>query len=210
MPLAREVLEQIIAKTDGVPLFVEELTKTILESGLIVETEDSYRVSGSLPELAIPATLQDSLMARLDGAASMREVAQVGACIGRRFSRELLAAALPLDETTLNAALRHLETAGLLFRTGTAKSVSYAFKHALVQDTAYNSLLKSKRKHFHAHIAEFLSKSGDVVASAPKCSRITIWKRGSLNERHITGARQLNAPGHVTPIRRRSRTAGKD
>ena len=167
-PLAREVLEQIIAKTDGVPLFVEELTKTILESGLIVETEDSYRVSGSLPELAIPATLQDSLMARLDGAASMREVAQVGACIGRRFSRELLAAVLPLDETTLNTALRHLETAGLLFRTGTAKSVSYAFKHALVQDTAYNSLLKSKRKHFHAHIAEFLSKSGDVVASAPE------------------------------------------
>ena len=167
-PLAREVLEQIIAKTDGVPLFVEELTKTILESGLIVETEDSYRVSGSLPELAIPATLQDSLMARLDGAASMREVAQVGACIGRRFSRELLAAVLPLDETTRKTALRHLETAGLLFRTGTAKSVSYAFKHALVQDTAYNSLLKSKRKHFHAHIAEFLSKSGDVVASAPE------------------------------------------
>ncbi|MGE5778222.1 MAG: ATP-binding protein [Hyphomicrobiales bacterium] len=167
-PLAREVLEQIIAKTDGVPLFVEELTKTIVESGLIVETEDSYRVSGSLPELAIPATLHDSLMARLDGGASMREVAQVGACIGRQFSRELLAAVLALDETTLGAALRQLETAGLLFRTGTPKSVSYVFKHALVQDAAYDSLLKSRRKHFHARIAEVLIKSSDVVASAPE------------------------------------------
>ena len=167
-PLAREVLEQIIAKTDGVPLFVEELTKTIVESGLIVETEDSYRVSGSLPELAIPATLHDSLMARLDGGASMREVAQVGACIGRQFSRELLAAVLALDETTLGAALRQLETAGLLFRTGIRKSVSYVFKHALVQDAAYDSLLKSRRKHFHARIAEVLIKSSDVVASAPE------------------------------------------
>jgi class 3 adenylate cyclase/tetratricopeptide (TPR) repeat protein len=166
-PLAREVLEQIIAKTDGIPLFVEELTRTALDSGLLVETSDSFR-TGPLPETAIPATLRDSLMARLDGAASMREVAQVGACIGRRFPRDLLAAVLALDETTLSAALRQLETAGLLFRTGTPKSVSYAFKHALVQDAAYNSLLKSRRKHFHARIADHLSKSRDAIASAPE------------------------------------------
>jgi class 3 adenylate cyclase/tetratricopeptide (TPR) repeat protein len=165
-PLPREVLEQIIVKTDGVPLFVEELTKTILESGLIVETDDSYRLTGPLPEVAVPATLQDSLMARLDRAASMREVAQVGACIGRQFSCELLAAVLALDEATLSAALRQLEAAGLLFRISTPKSVTYAFKHALVQDVAYNSLLKSRRKHFHARVAESLSQS--VVASAPE------------------------------------------
>ena len=167
-PLPREVLEQIIAKTDGVPLFVEELTKTILESGLVVEMDDSYHVNGSLLELAIPATLQDSLMARLDRAAPMREVAQVGACIGRQFSRELLAAALALDEAALSAALRQLEVAGLLFRTGTPKNVSYVFKHALIQDAAYNSLLKSGRKHIHASLADALSTSGDVVASAPE------------------------------------------
>lgn len=165
-PLAREVLEQIIAKTDGIPLFVEELTKTIIESNLIVETEDSYRFSDSLPELAIPATLQDSLTARLDRATSMHEVAQVGACIGRHFAREMVAAVLALDETLLNATLRQLEAAGLLFRTGTPKKIGYAFKHALVRDAAYDSLLKSRRKHFHVLIAEFLSKSGDVVASS--------------------------------------------
>jgi tetratricopeptide (TPR) repeat protein len=107
-------------------------------------------------------------MARLDRAASMREVAQVGACIGRQFSRELLAAALALDEAATSAALRQLEAAGLLFRTGTANNVSYVFKHALIQDAAYNSLLKSGRKHIHARIAEALSTSGDVVTWSPE------------------------------------------
>jgi tetratricopeptide (TPR) repeat protein len=177
-PLPEEIVEQIIAKTDGIPLFVEELTKSILESGVILEDDDSFRLKRSLAELAIPATLQDSLMARLDRAASMREVAQVGACIGRQFSRELLADVLALDETALddaaldetalNAALSQWEAAGLLFRTGTSRNVSYAFKHALVQDAAYNSLLKSMRKHIHARIADRLSNSGDVAASAPE------------------------------------------
>jgi class 3 adenylate cyclase/tetratricopeptide (TPR) repeat protein len=164
-PLAPKVREQIVAKTDGVPLFVEELTKTIIESGLIVETKDSYRESDSPPELAIPATLQDSLTARLDRAASIREVAQVGACIGRHFTRKMVAAVLPLDETLLDATLGQLEAAGLLFHTGTPKKGSYAFKHALVRDAAYNSLLKKTRRDFHASIAEFLSKSGNAVAS---------------------------------------------
>ena len=167
-PLPRELTEQIIAKTDGVPLFVEELTKTILESGLVVETDDSFRLSGSLLELAIPATLQDSLMARLDRSTSMREVAQVGACIGRQFSHELLAAVLTLDSATLDAALHQLETAGLLFRSGTANNASYTFKHALIRDAAYGSLLKSGRKFIHARIAKALAKSGDLAASAPE------------------------------------------
>jgi class 3 adenylate cyclase/tetratricopeptide (TPR) repeat protein len=167
-PLAQEVLEQIVAKADGVPLFVEELTKTVVESSQIVETSDSYRLDGALSELAIPTTIRDSLMARLDGAASMREVAQVGACIGRLFSRDLLAAVLAVEGLTLDSALHQLETAGLLFRTGPSRQASYVFKHALVRDAAYDSLLKSRRKQFHARIAEVLAESGDAVAAAPE------------------------------------------
>jgi len=167
-PLAEEVLEQIVSKTDGVPLFVEELTKTVVESGQIIETGDAYRLDGTLSELAIPATIRDSLVARLDGAAAMREVAQVGACIGRQFSRDLLAAVLVSEEAALDAALRQLEASGLLFRTGPSRSASYAFKHAMVRDAAYESLLKSKRKQYHAQIAEALAQSGDTVAAAPE------------------------------------------
>ncbi len=167
-PLVEEVLEQIVAKTDGVPLFVEELTKTVVQSGQIIETNDSYQLGGTLSDLAIPTTIRDSLMARLDGAAAMREVAQVGACIGRLFSRDLLAAVLASEESTLDAALRQLEASGLLFRTGPSRSASYAFKHALVRDAAYESLLKSKRKQYHAQIAEVLAESGDVVSAAPE------------------------------------------
>src|SRR5262249_53593298 len=143
--LAHEVLEQIIKKTDGVPLFVEELTKTLIESGQLVETEHSYVPDGSVAELVIPATIRDSLMARLDSAASMREVAQVGACIGRSFTRDVLANVLELDERTLSMTLKQLEVAELVFRVSDDNR-SYAFKHALVRDAAYDSLLKSKRK----------------------------------------------------------------
>src|SRR5262249_38696907 len=164
-PLAPEVLEQIIKKTDGVPLFVEELTKTIVESGQLIETEHSYVPDGSLAELVIPATIRDSLMARLDSASSMREVAQVGACIGRSFTRDVLAAVLELDERALSMTLKQLEAAELVFRDDNR---SYAFKHALVRDAAYDSLLKSKRKQFHARIAEVLSKSGNVHDAPPE------------------------------------------
>ena len=168
-PLPPEVLDQIIAKTEGVPLFVEELTKTVLESGVVAEAGDAYRLTGPLPDLAIPSTLQDSLMARLDRAAPMREVAQVGACIGRQFSHELLAAVSSLAGGALDDALRQLADAELVFRSGTPPSASYTFKHALVQDVAYNSLLKAKRRAFHGRIAEALLRDfGDIAASAPE------------------------------------------
>jgi class 3 adenylate cyclase/tetratricopeptide (TPR) repeat protein len=166
-PLVEDVLEQIIKKTDGVPLFVEELTKALVESGQIVETANSYVLNGSLADLTIPTTIRDSLMARLDGAASIREVAQVGACIGRTFTRDVLAAVLTLDERSLNGTLQQLEAAELVFRTSGARN-GYAFKHALVRDAAYDSLLKSKRKEFHARIAEVLAGSGDVVEASPE------------------------------------------
>ena len=154
--LPAEVLVQILAKTDGVPLFVEELTKTVLESGLLIEDSDRYRLNGPLPPLAIPSTLQDSLMARLDRLAAVKEIAQIGAAIGREFSYALLHAVVDHDEPTLKAALAQLEDSELVFRSGEAPAALYTFKHALVQDTAYESLLRSRRQILHRRIAETL------------------------------------------------------
>ena len=145
-----------MARTDGVPLFVEELTKTVLESGLLADAGDRYELSGPLPPLAIPTTLHDSLMARLDRLAPVKEVAQIGAVIGREFSHELLAAVSPLSEDKLGDALDQLVNSELVFRRGAPPEATYSFKHALVQDAAYQSLLKSKRQQLHARIAEAL------------------------------------------------------
>jgi len=133
--LPAEVLQQVVAKTDGVPLFVEELTKMVVESGLLREVDGHYKLTGPLPPLAIPSTLQDSLMARLDRLATVREVSQLGAAIGRDFSYELLAAISPFDDTTLQHGLMQLMNAELLYRRGLPPQAQYSFKHALVQDT---------------------------------------------------------------------------
>jgi class 3 adenylate cyclase/tetratricopeptide (TPR) repeat protein len=154
--LPAEVTEQIVVKTDGNPLFVEELTKAVLEAGILVEHAEGYRLDGPLPPLAIPATLHDSLMARLDRLAPMKEVGQIGAAIGREFSYSLLRVLVGRDEMALNDALAQLEDAGLLFRRGEPPEAIYNFKHALVQDAAYESLLKSRRQVLHRRIAETL------------------------------------------------------
>jgi class 3 adenylate cyclase/predicted ATPase len=168
-PMPAEIVEQIVARTDGVPLFVEELTKTVLESGLLTETGDRYELTGSLPPLAIPTTLHDSLMARLDRLAPVKEVAQIGAVIGREFSHELLAAVSPLSDDKLGEALDQLVTSELVFRRGAPPEATYAFKHALVQDAAYQSLLKSKRQQLHARIAEVLEECFlDVGETGPE------------------------------------------
>ena len=117
-PLPAEVVAQIVAKTDGIPLFVEELVKTILESGLVQEEAGRYVLTGPLPPLAIPATLQDALMARLDRLAAVKDVAQLGAVLGREFAYELLRAVAPLDEATLQQALAQLVEAELLYQRG--------------------------------------------------------------------------------------------
>jgi len=167
--LPPEVLDQILTHTDGVPLFVEELTKSVLESGLMRDLGDHYVLDAPLPALAIPTTLRDSLLARLDRLAPIREIAQIGACIGREFSYELLVAVSPLKGMGLDEALEQLTKTGLVSRRGMPPDAIYIFKHALVQDAAYDSLLKSRRAQLHAQIAKVLEKDfSDTVANEPE------------------------------------------
>jgi class 3 adenylate cyclase/predicted ATPase len=153
------VLEQILARTDGIPLFLEELTKAVCETGP-VPSEGTHGTlqRGPVPALVVPATLYDSLMARLDRSVPVKEVAQIGACIGREFSHELLAAAAGRPEPELRAALRQLLASGLIFRRGKPPGAVYAFKHALVQEAAYRSLLRSRRRELHRAIAAILEE----------------------------------------------------
>jgi class 3 adenylate cyclase/tetratricopeptide (TPR) repeat protein len=150
------LLKQILTRTDGVPLFVEELTKAILESDELKEAGDHYEYAGSARAVTIPATLRDSLMARLDRFMPVKEVAQIGAAIGREFSYELIAAVAPVPQAQLDDSLVQLCESGLAFRRGTPPDAVYTFKHALVQDAAYDSLLKSRRQELHRRIARII------------------------------------------------------
>jgi len=154
--LPAEVIEQVVAKTDGVPLFVEELTKMVLESGLLQEREERYELTGLLPPLAIPATLHDSLMARLDRLATVKALAQLGATLGREFAYALLQAVSPWDEASLQRGLHQLVEAEFLYQQGLPPQATYVFKHALIQDAAYQSLLRSTRQQHHQRIAQAL------------------------------------------------------
>jgi predicted ATPase/class 3 adenylate cyclase len=156
--LPSQVLDQVIAKTDGVPLFVEELTRMVLDFDLVQERDGRYELAGPLPLLAIPSTLQDSLSARLDRLGSAREVAQLAATIGRDFSYELLRAISPPDDSALQNALAILVEAEVLYRRGQMTQARYFFKHALIRDAAYESLLKSKRQRVHSRIADVLEE----------------------------------------------------
>ena len=156
--LPEEVLEQILARTDGVALFIEELTRTVIESGMLIDRGDRYTMAGPLPSLAIPTTLHDSLTARLDRLAPVKEVAQIAACIGRDFDYDLLAAASGMPEDGLRSALEALRHAELIIPHGLAAE-RYSFKHALVRDTAYAGLLRSRRVQLHAAIARAIEQS---------------------------------------------------
>ena len=155
-PLPAAVVQQIMARTDGVPLFVEELTKTVLESGVLREGETHYTLTGPLTSVGIPATLQDALMARLDRLGAAKGVAQLGATIGRTFAYDLLQAVAALDEAVLQQSLRQLVEAELVYQRGIPPQATYTFKHALIQDTAYQSLLHSTRQQYHQQIAQVL------------------------------------------------------
>jgi len=164
--LPAEVMEQIVMKTDGVPLFVEELTKTVLESGLVIEDGDRFILDGPLTALAIPESLQDSLMARLDRLSPVKEVAQLASVIGRAFDEDLLAAISLQSGEELRAALATLVDAEMIYQRSLPPAARYEFKHAMVQDVAYESLLKSTRQTFHKRVAETLETQFPAKAAA--------------------------------------------
>jgi class 3 adenylate cyclase/predicted ATPase len=167
--LPDEVVAQIAERTDGVPLFVEELTKSVLESGLLREEGDRYVLDRALPPFAIPTTLHASLLARLDRLASVLYVAQIGAAIGRFFPYTLLLVVSALAENELKAALGRLVASELVFQRGTPPEAVYTFKHALVQDVAHSSLLRSARQRLHAQIAEALeAHSPEIMDNQPE------------------------------------------
>jgi class 3 adenylate cyclase/predicted ATPase len=206
--LPAEVMDQIISKTDGVPLFVEELTKTVLESGILVEEADGYCLDGPLPPLAIPTTLHDSLAARLDHLAPVKEIAQVGAVIGRQFSYALLNSVAPRGEAALRDGLAQLEHAQLIQRYGEPPEATYTFKHALVQDAAYEGLLKSRRQILHRRIAEVLcDQYASGAASEPEViahhftragiteSAVEWWRKAG--ERALQSSALVEATAHL-------------
>jgi predicted ATPase/class 3 adenylate cyclase len=181
--LPLEVRQQVVAKADGVPLFVEEVTKTVLESNLLREREDHYELTAPLRLLAIPSTLRDSLAARLDRLAAAKEVAQLGATLGREFPYALLRAVAPWDEATLQQGLSRLVEAELLYRRGLPPQVTYLFRHALIQEAAYQSLLKRTRQQYHQRIAEGLAERFPETAE----------RQPELLAHHFTAA-GLNGP----------------
>ncbi|WP_089935436.1 response regulator [Candidatus Entotheonella palauensis] len=168
-PLPAAVMQQLVEKTDGMPLFVEELTRMVVESDQLVERDGQYELSGELAELTVPVTLHDSLMARLDRLGSAKEMAQWGSVLGREFSYEVLEAVTPYDEAVLRGGLTQLVGAGLLHQRGRPPKATYLFKHALIQDAAYASLLRSTRQHMHEQIAQQLEERFcELVAVQPE------------------------------------------
>jgi class 3 adenylate cyclase/predicted ATPase len=181
--LPKEVMDQILAHTDGVPLFIEELTKMVLEGGLLRERNGAYVLDGPLPPLAIPTTLQASLTARLDRLSPVREVAQIGAVAGREFHYELLKAVAGLPKQKLDESLDQLVRSELIFCRGEIPHAIYTFKHALVRDAAYAGLLKSRRVHMHAAIAKALEQEfPEVVQTQPEIVAYHYTESGSYKK----------------------------
>ena len=183
--LPDEIIQQLVEKTDGVPLYVEEMTKSVLESGVLTEMDAHYELTGAMGPLTTPATLQDSLMARLDRLVTAKAVAQYASVIGRRFSYELLQAVSQLDETTLQHELGRLVEAELIYQRGVVPQATYIFKHALIQDIAYESLLRSTRQGYHQRIAEVLiERFPETAESQPELLAYHFTETG-LNEQAV-------------------------
>jgi len=164
--LPEEVVDHIAARSDGIPLYVEEMFGALRDAAVMIEAEGGYNLTRPLHEATVPATLQDSLMARLDRVAPAKAVAQAGAAIGREFPYDLLAAvASRQSEAELQSALDRLAESGLVFRRGVAPHATYLFKHSLVQDTAYGSLLRDPRRELHARIAKALTETSKTLTA---------------------------------------------
>ena len=204
-----EVLQQLSAKTDGVPLFVEEITKSLLESGQLTAGDGHYALIGSLSTFAIPATLHDSLMARLDRLVTAKGVAQMGATIGRQFAYDVLQAVAQLDESLLQRELGRLVEAEIVYQRGVPPQAIYTFKHALIQDAAYQSLLRSTRQQHHQRIAQVLeARFPELCETQPEllahhyteagfmAQAISYWQRAG--QRAVERSANLEAIGHLT------------
>jgi predicted ATPase len=205
IPLPQEVMQQIVEKTDGVPLFVEELTKAILESGQLKAVDGHYELTGSLSTFAIPATLQDSLMARLDRLVTAKGIAQYAAVIGRQFAHRLLQAVSQVDEATLQRELGRLVEAELVYQRGVPPQAYYFFKHALIQDAAYESLLKSTRQHYHQQIALVLEVQFPEMTEAQPELLAHHYTEAGLTEKAVhywyhAGQRASERSAHVEAI----------
>jgi class 3 adenylate cyclase/predicted ATPase len=201
-----EVLQQILAKTDGVPLFIEEMTKAILESGHLKDVNGHYELTGTFSTLAIPATLQDSLMARLDRLVTAKAVAQYAAVIGRQFSYALLQAVSQLNEVMLRHELGRLVEAEIVYQRGVPPQATYIFKHALIQDAAYESLLKRTRQHYHQRIAQVLeAQFPEIAETQPELVAYHCMEAGltaqSVSYWHMAAQRAVDRSAHVEAIR---------
>jgi predicted ATPase len=203
--LPEQVLQQIVEKTDGVPLFVEEMTKAVLESGVLQETTEHYALAGSLTTLAVPATLHDSLMARLDRLVTAKGLAQQASVIGRQFSYALLHAVSQLDDATLQRELSRLVEAELIYQRGVPLQATYIFKHALVQGAAYASLLKRTRQDYHQRIVQVLAERFPETAEVqPELLAHHYTEAGqheaAINYWQRAGQRALQRSAHVEAI----------
>ena len=199
-------VRQIIARSDGIPLFVEEMTKSVLEAAAAVPEQDGA------PTVAIPESLKDSLVARLDRLGPARRIANLGATIGRRFSYELLAAVAGLPEAVLRRMLRELTLSGLVERSGLAPASNYLFKHALIRDAAYDSLLKRERQALHGEIARTLRDRFPQTSEAePELLAYHLTEAGEIAEalplwaeagrRAASRAAHVEAVGHLQTAR---------
>lgn len=208
-PLPDEVVDHIVAKTDGVPLYVEELTKTILASDILRDAGERFELTGPLSSLAIPDTLQESLMARLDRLPQVRELAQLGSVLGREFAYEMISGLSTTGDTILQEGLGQLVEAELLYQRGRPPRSRYIFKHALIQDAAYGSLLRRTRQQYHQQVADLLeSRFPAIFETEPELLAHHLTEAG-LTERaighwHAAGKRAADrsanteAVGHLT------------
>jgi hypothetical protein len=222
--LSDDVIDDIVERTDGAPLFVEELTKSVTQTGLTAE--DLKKAITATPSLAlsVPATLHAPLMARLDGLGTAKDIAQIGSGIGREFSFELLSAVAERPSNELQAGLNKLVEAGLVFQRGTLPHATFLFKHALIQDAAYGTLLRGPRQRLHARIAEVLAgRFPEIAVALPEVlaqhysnaaltkQAVTSWQdageraisRSAIEEAIVHFTNGLDAIAHLAETRKR-------
>ena len=165
-PLSPEVAETVVARADGVPLFVEELTRTVLASDFLSEEDGAWRLAGPMPPIAVPVSLQDTLMAKLDRLGAHKDIAQTGAALGRSFCHDVLAAVGGHDPAALATGLEALVAEDLVLRRGLPPDATYVFRQSIVQEVAYQSLLRSRRQALHRRIAEVLERDFPAIADS--------------------------------------------